>query len=467
MSMGPGLLLALPLESIAVRLAVALGVALLLLRILTRRDLRSPRARTVLAVSPFLVVGAVVVLSSRDLALPALLRPTEHAGSLALPVADRYLDFAPTAPVLVGLWALVLAVLVSARLARSVAFRRRVLAGARPIEPRFAALVVRIARAMAITPPRVLGVDGTIAGAAVIGVRDPVLLLDRRVLAVLDEVELEGVVAHELAHVARRDNLVAWAVAIVRDAVSFVPGAGWAERALHREREAAADQDAVAVTGRPAALASGLLRVLELGGPSRSMPQGCAALMPSSSVIDRVGVLLSDDRATPRRHHLELVLAAAVGLIAVASAVVIPALLAGSDGEREALGILVAPNAPAATGDVAPVTEGRVFDVYRSATSRGDMPGTGAVRVGVRPIDLLGAEDRPGAAAACAAGSTLCPTAGTSSGLALRPAPIVLLEDRVTARWQATPLLDGRTGDGFGVYWLARIPTPPVPSTGR
>jgi hypothetical protein len=57
-------------------------------------------------VSPFVVAGAVIVLSARDLGLPALLRPTSvDAGSIALPVADRYLDFAPTAPVLLGVWA--------------------------------------------------------------------------------------------------------------------------------------------------------------------------------------------------------------------------------------------------------------------------------------------------------------------------------------------------------------------------
>jgi hypothetical protein len=55
--------------------------------------------------------------------------------------------------------------------------------------------------------------------------------------------------------------------------------------------EAAADQDAVEVTGRPAALASGLLQVVELAGAARRVPHGCAALVPSSSVVDRVQLL--------------------------------------------------------------------------------------------------------------------------------------------------------------------------------
>ena len=104
--MGSGLLLAFPLESVALRLAVALAVALVLLRVLSGRHLRSAHARTMLALTPFVVAAVVIVLSLRDLALPALLVPTEErAGALALPVADRYLDFAPIAPVVISLWA--------------------------------------------------------------------------------------------------------------------------------------------------------------------------------------------------------------------------------------------------------------------------------------------------------------------------------------------------------------------------
>jgi len=456
--MPSGLLLAFPLESVAVRLALALGMALALLRVVSRLDLRSARARTVLAGSPFMVAAAVVVLSGRDLGLPSLLVPSSGGSSaLALPVADRYLDFVPMAPVLVGLWATVSLALISRRVLRAGRFRRAVLAVARPAEPRVAAVVVRLARDLAVTPPRVLVTRGASGGAAVIGVRDPIVLLDEEILLRLDAQELEGVIAHELAHVARRDNLVAWAVAIIRDVAFFVPGAGWAVRALHREREAAADQDAVGVTGRPAALASGLLNVVELTTAGRQVPHGCAALVPSSTVVDRVRLLLGDSVPTPHRHRTELSLAAAVSLVAVAVAVVLPGLLTGDQGQREALGVLV--GAAGATleppADTAAYT-GRVFTVYRQvgqeatgAGPRGDLS--------VRSGDLFGAEDRPGVALACTAGGSGCPSFGRSSGLVLRPQPIVLLEDRMSARWQATPVLDTASGERFAFYWLTRL----------
>jgi len=455
--MPSGLLFAFPLGSVAVRLALALGMALILLRIVSGLELRSPRARTVLAGSPFVVAAAVIVLSGRDLGLPSLLVPSQGtSGALALPVADRYLDFVPIAPVIVGLWASVSLALIIRRVLRAARFRRSVLEMSHPAEPRVAAIVVRLARGLAVTPPRVLVTRGATGGASVIGVRDPIVLLDEEILHRLDAQELEGVIAHELAHVARRDNLIAWAVAIVRDVAFFVPGAGWAVRALHREREAAADQDAVNVTGRPAALASGLLNVVELAAGARRVPHGCAALVPSASVVDRVQLLLGERPASPRQHRTELALAAAVSLVAVAVAVVVPGLLIGEQGQREALGVLVG----AGPGLAQPVDtlayEGRVFTVYRQAGS----PEVGAnaeTDLAVRGGDLFGPEDRPGIARACAADGAGCLQVGRTPGLVLRPRPIVLLEDRMSARWQATPVLDAASSERFAFYWLARL----------
>jgi len=178
--------------------------------------------------------------------------------------------------------------------------------------------------------------------------------------------------------------------------------------------------------------------------------------MSSSSVVDRVQLLLSDTSASPKEHRTELSLAAAVSLVAVAVAVVVPGLLTGDQGQREALGVLVgAAQAVAPPADtVADV--GRVFAVYRS--SGPESVGTESVLPApVRVTDLFGAEDRPGVATACASDGSSCPYVGRAQGLALRPRPIVLLEDGMSARWQATPVLDAASGDRFAVYWLARL----------
>lgn len=467
--MSSGLLLAFPIESVALRLVLALGVGLILLRVVSSWELRSPRARSVLAVSPFVVAAAVVVLSSGDLALPSILVPSAvGGGALALPVADSYLDFAPMAPVLVAVWAVVSLTLLTVRVWRSRRFRREVLRDAQQAEPRVAAIVMRLSRALGTVPPRVLVVDRMLGGAAVLGVRDPLLLIDTTTLVLLDDGELEGVLAHELAHVARRDNLVSWGASVVRDVAFFVPGASWAVRAMHREREAAADHDAVGVTGRPAALASGLLRVVEHAAGTRRVPLGCAALVPASSVADRVRILLRDEQPTPREHRVELALAAAVSLVAVAAAVVIPTLLAGDQGQRDALGVLVGPAVRSGAVVDAPVdTEGRVFAVYRSVATPGSLGGPAAAPAGVRSFDVIGPEDRPGMLLACSSGGAECVTQGMDPALALRPGPIVLLDGPSVARWQATPVSENVVGERFAVYWLSRLEGRPSASIGR
>jgi heat shock protein HtpX len=106
-------------------------------------------------------------------------------------------------------------------------------------------------------------------------------LLDR-----LDGAELEAVIAHELAHVAHRDaavmTLVGGPGTVLLQGGQRLAGRGiwplqfggllaWAigwlatvgTRALSRYRELAADAGAVALTGRPAALASALLKVAD------------------------------------------------------------------------------------------------------------------------------------------------------------------------------------------------------------
>ena len=466
--MTSGLLLALPLESVALRLAIALGVALVLLRVVSRWELRSPHARTILAASPFVVAAAIVLLSSGDLGLPALLVPSAvttavGGGALALPVADRYLDFVPAAPVIVAVWAVVSTGLVVLRLLRAARTRRALLDDARPAGPRLAASALRLARSLDVVPPRVLVRDGGIGGAAVIGVRRPVLVLDARALELLDDEELEGVLAHELAHIARRDNVLAWGVSLVRDLAFFVPGAGWALRALHREREVAADHDAVAVTGRPAALASGLLQVVALGRDDARIPHGCAALVPSASVADRVRSLLREDQPTTHDRHVELALAVAVSLVAVAAAVVVPSLLVGADGQRDALGVLVgAPTGPPAgvVGDEATARD-RVFRVYDAHGSLGRPAALTDGGPTLTVSDLFGTIDRPGVAEACASGGPGCFPVERRIGLELRPTPIVLVDPGDAVHWQATPVGDVASGDRFAMYWLARVDLAP------
>jgi beta-lactamase regulating signal transducer with metallopeptidase domain len=77
----------------------------------------------------------------------------------------------------------------------------------------------------------------------------------------LDHHELESVVTHELAHLARRDYLTRWLAQLLRDATVYLPGAWYALRVLEADEELSADAMAVSATGRPLAMASALGKV--------------------------------------------------------------------------------------------------------------------------------------------------------------------------------------------------------------
>jgi beta-lactamase regulating signal transducer with metallopeptidase domain len=89
----------------------------------------------------------------------------------------------------------------------------------------------------------------------------PWLLLSNWMEEHLDRRELEAVIMHELAHVARRDTLVLWMGRVLRDAFWYLPTSRAAYRQLEQDKEFACDDLVVGVTHRPLALASALTKV--------------------------------------------------------------------------------------------------------------------------------------------------------------------------------------------------------------
>lgn len=451
-----GVLLGLPLESIAIRVIVAALLAIVLVRLLLRSGLRSPGARVATALAPVVAIAGVLALSWGSFSLPTVMLPVDAPDALPIPVSDGYVHFAPiAAPLLVGAWAL----WAGPRLVRRMrALRRARFASALALgqgerRPELDALAARLAARLRVPPPKVTVVPACPGGAYVVGSRRPVLVLADDLIGRLDAAELEGVLAHELAHVRRRDNLVSTLVGVVRDLTFFIPGGGWALTHLHRERELAADQAAVAVTGRPGALASGLLKVIDDG---RETAHPCAALAPSGTLVSRVQALV-DERPppSPARRTAEKVGVVATCATAVALAVIVPSVLVGTDGQRDALALVWSSANGPATEASAPAAEARAFEVYRRSSL--EEPSRDQLR---RPVhtepDERSVENRRSTLHACL-DPEACPEPGARPGLGLTPRPTLTVDDDLTRRWQATPLVTGERGDGFQMFWLERV----------
>jgi len=138
-----------------------------------------------------------------------------------------------------GLWFGGALVSVGVHAARIRRFRRAM----RSSEPGPAWLkgrVAEIAEAFSVRAPEVLVADG-LWSAMVWGVIRPAILVPRRALEDLEPARWETVVAHELAHLKRRDHWAAWVVLVASCVWWWNPVLWWARRRIADYAEMACD----------------------------------------------------------------------------------------------------------------------------------------------------------------------------------------------------------------------------------
>jgi hypothetical protein len=144
-----------------------------------------------------------------------------------------------------------------------------------------------------------LVVEGGFPFFALVGIREPRLLISAPVVSALSAMELAAALRHERAHHFAMDNLKRLLVLLSPDPLPFYRGLRVLEEAWSRFTERAADDRAAAGdSGRSLSLAAALVRMAQLG-VSRSTP---AAMMPlltqDQDLVTRVNRLV--DGAAPR-----------------------------------------------------------------------------------------------------------------------------------------------------------------------
>jgi bla regulator protein blaR1 len=97
----------------------------------------------------------------------------------------------------------------------------------------------------------------------IFGMTRPVLLWPQAISARLEDAHLEAVLAHEVWHVRRRDNLTAAAHMLVEAIFWFHPLLWWLELRLVEERESACDEEISLLCGQPHIYAESILKVCE------------------------------------------------------------------------------------------------------------------------------------------------------------------------------------------------------------
>ena len=144
----------------------------------------------------------------------------------------------------------------------------------------------------------------------VFGIFQPVLLLPEGIASHLTHAQLQGVLAHELCHVRRRDNLTAAIHMLVEALFWFYPLVWWLGVRLIDERERACDEEVLQLGGEPEAYAEGILNVCKSYLES---PVACVSGISGSDLKKRIMRIMTKRMADKLGVGRKVVLAA-IGL---------------------------------------------------------------------------------------------------------------------------------------------------------
>lgn len=242
---------------------VALRILLYLLRNSSpeARYLVGCAALGLLAVLP--VVTAVCLYESPtvDSTAAAITLTIRAVWSGSLPLSARLLN--AIEPWVLRLWLLGVAAL-SARLAwtgRRIASLRR---SGQPADEWIANLATALAKRMGTTRPVRLLVSALPNGPSLAGWFRPAILLPVSAILNLTPDQLEAVLAHELAHLARHDDIVNIAQSIIETLLFYHPAVWWVSGRIRHERELCCDDLAVRICGDPVCYARALTMLARL-----------------------------------------------------------------------------------------------------------------------------------------------------------------------------------------------------------
>jgi len=169
----------------------------------------------------------------------------------------------------------------------------------------------------------------------VVGIIEPVLLLPEGIADRLTPAQLEAVLAHELSHVRRRDNLTGAIHMAVEAVFWFHPLVWWIGSRLLHEREQACDEAVLGLGKEPQAYAESILEACKYYLES---PLACVSGVTGSNLKKRIESIMSNRIA----NNLDLarkLLLAAVAVVAIAVPLIVGLIHAQPQQEFEAASI--------------------------------------------------------------------------------------------------------------------------------
>lgn len=185
---------------------------------------------------------------------------------------------------------------------------------------------------------------------AVFGVMFPVLLWPAAMSDRLSDEQIETILIHELAHVRRRDNLMAMVQAMVQAVWWFHPLVWWVGGRLIDERERACDEQVVRLGRDRQTYAESLLRTCQF---CLEAPVACLSGVTGANLKRRVARIMSAPIGADAGTMLRASLALAVVVLLAAP------IVGGAAGVPQATGTGLSLPDPSKTFDAASVRQNR------------------------------------------------------------------------------------------------------------
>ena len=204
---------------------------------------------------------------------------------------DRHL------PLIVTLW-LTGVLVFSLRLLGAWAYVRRLAqVSLFPVEASWTPRLQRLADRLKVSAPVALFESALVQAPLVIGHFKPVILVPLGLLTGLPPEQVEAILAHELAHISRRDYLVNFLLSILETLFFFNPAIWWISAGIRREREYCCDEMAVTACSSSLVYARALASLQE----RRSSPPvfAMAAAGKRKELLTRVQCVLLQQPINP------------------------------------------------------------------------------------------------------------------------------------------------------------------------
>ena len=180
----------------------------------------------------------------------------------------------------------------------------------------------RLEAVTGMTSPTPMVFSETSIEPGVFGIARPVVVWPRGITERLAATEVEAILAHELCHVRRRDNLATSVHMLVQAVWWFHPLVWWLGARLVDERERACDEDVVRLGSAPHVYAESILKACWYYVES---PASCVAGVTGSDLRERIERIMKNQCADRLNGWRRLLLAAAA-LASFATPIVIGAI---------------------------------------------------------------------------------------------------------------------------------------------